>query len=648
MPGNQPWSKQVARGGKPAFGVCSRAGPSPAAVLAGDFVNDSSPERSVPPGLSSFPPTPFGLPVGWLRAAGGLVLVSLIVQHGFHIGEVLDRGLHGLNFLLAAVFGADLVLAWRAVRRRSQVFGARRVEYWLLGGFIALVILTWVLPSAAAGRLASFLHLESRIELTCNLVKLFLLLSLCVQWLRATSRLFGKGTRPELILAGSFASVIVIGAFLLLLPNATVAGREPTGMVDALFTATSATCVTGLVVRDTGTDFSGFGQTIIFALFQVGGLGIITFVALLSFFSTRALPVPQMVIFRQLANAPTRSDLKRQIVGIVVAAGVIELAGAMLLFQFLPAEGDALARLQWSLFHAVSAFCNAGFALHADSLEGFQTNPGVNITIMGLIVLGGLGFLTISELVGFRLTRLPFFRRMNFSRRLHAGQVPGRLSVQTKLGLTVMLALLVVGAVGFWSLEGCHLLRENSVGESFLISAFQSVTPRTAGFNTVPIGQLQEATLVLLMMLMVVGANPVSAGGGIKTVSFGILLLALRAMVARRDRVEAFGRTIPAKTLVAALSVFVIYIISAVVGVFLLSLFDPHLAFESRVFEVISALSTVGLSMGITAELSMGSKLVLCVAMFVGRVGPLALVLSVFQSGRPLAYEFPEEEVVVG
>lgn len=611
-------------------------------------VKEPTSEQPLPAGLRSFSPTPHGLPVAWLRTAGGLVFFSLILHHGFPFGDIADNWLNGLNFFLAAVFCADLVLASRAVRKRSQVFGARRVEYWLLGGFIVLVVLTWVLPSAAVGRLASFLHLESRGELTCNLVKLFLLFSLCVQWLRATNRLFGKGTRPELILAGSFATVIVIGTFLLLLPNATSVGREPTGMVDALFTATSATCVTGLVVRDTGTDFSGFGQTIIFALFQVGGLGIVTFVALLSFFSARALPVPQMVVFRQIVNAPTRSDLKRQIVGIVLAAVVIELTGAMLLYQFLPAEGDALTRIQWSLFHAVSAFCNAGFALQADSLEGFQTSPGLNLTIMSLIILGGLGFLTISELVGFRLTRLPIFRRLNLFRRLHAGQLPARLSVQTKLGLTVMVALLVAGLLGFWILEANHLLRDNSFGESFLISAFQSVTPRTAGFNTVNIGQLQDATLLLLIMLMVIGANPVSAGGGIKTVSFGILLLALRAMVARRERIEAFGRTIPARTLVAALSVFVIYMISAGIGVFLLSVLDPQLAFKSRVFEVISALSTVGLSTGITAELSPASKLVLCVAMFVGRVGPLALVLSVFQSGRALAYEFPEEEVVVG
>jgi trk system potassium uptake protein len=208
--------------------------------------------------------------------------------------------------------------------------------------------------------------------------------------------------------------------------------------------------------------------------------------------------------------------------------------------------------------------------------------------------------------------------------------------------------LLVTGFIGFWALEHNHILAGHAAGESFLIAAFQSVTARTAGFNTVAIEQLQGATLVFLMMLMVIGANPVSTGGGIKTVSFGILLLALRAMVTRRDKVEAFGRTIPVRTLFAALSVFVLYVIALGVGVFLLALFDPQFTLRQQVFEVISALSTVGLSTGITAELSAPSKIVLCLAMFIGRVGPISLVLSIFQSRRMVTYEFPEEEVVVG
>jgi trk system potassium uptake protein len=584
--------------------------------------------------------------VAWIAAS--LVFVSLVLQHGFPLLPEVNWWLNWLDVVLALLFAADLLLAlvWAANRRR--IFEARRIEFLMLGGFLLLLFLEWALPEAALGGLIEFFHLPSAGALTFSMVKLYLLLSLSVWLLRGTQRLFGRGVRPEAVLAGSFAVVIVIGSFLLLLPNSTAAGAKPIGVVDAIFTSTSATCVTGLVVRDTGMDFSAFGQMAILVLFQIGGLGIITFVAFLSVFSTRALPVPQMIMFRQVIRAPAMSDLRRQIVGILLATGIIELAGAVLIYQFLPSDGAAWDRVRWSVFHAVSAFCNAGFALQPDSLEAYRANAGLMVTFMGLIVLGGFGFLAIPELMGYRLTRSPLFRRIGFFRRLHSGQTPERLSLQTKLALIVTSVLLAGGMLVFWVLEYNHMLSGRPVSESFLIAAFQSVTPRTAGFNTVATGELQGATLFFLMMLMVIGANPVSTGGGIKTVSFAILLLALRAMVTRRERVEAFGRTVPVKTLFAALSVFVLYVISAALGIFLLSLFDPQLEMQDRAFEVISALSTVGLSTGITAELSAASKLVLCVAMFVGRVGPISLVLSVFHSGRTSTYEYPEEEVVVG
>jgi trk system potassium uptake protein len=577
-----------------------------------------------------------------------VVLLSLILQHGFPIGSTASWWLRWLDVLLALCFGADLLLALCRHRHWKEAFEARRFEYLLLALFLFLLGVAWFLPPDAIAGLLQFFHLESAAGLTVNLIKLFLLLSVCIQLLRGIQRLLGKGVRPEVILAGSFATLVVIGSLLLLLPNASANPEAPITVLDALFTATSATCVTGLIVRDTGADFSNFGQMVILFLFQFGGLGIITFVAFLSVFSTRTLPVPQMVAFRQIVNAPALSDLKRQIVGILVATAVIELIGTMIVYQLLPATDDPLGKLKWCLFHTVSAFCNAGFAFQSDSLIAYRADAGLMFTFMALIVLGGLGFLVIPELLGYRLTRTRFFRRMAFFRRLHAGQVPGRLSVQTRLSLHVTWVLLLMGMIVFWALEFNHALLDRSLGESFLISSFQSVTPRTAGFNTIPIHQLQDATLVFLMMLMVVGSSPVSVGGGIKTVSFGILLLALRSLVTRRERVEAFGRTIPARTLFAALSVFVIYVICASLGMFLLALFDPHLSLQDQAFEVISALSTVGLSTGITAELSPASKLVLCVAMFVGRVGPLSLVLSVFQSRRILTYEFPEEEVVVG
>lgn len=580
--------------------------------------------------------------------AGVFVFVSLIVQHGFPIDGEVNRWLNWLDVFLALCLGADLLLALPKARNWKSAFVARRVEYFVLILFAVTISVSGLLPFDLKESLLTFFHLGSAGALVFSLVKLYLLTALCIQLLRGTQRLFGKGVRPELILGGSFATLILIGSFLLLLPNSSAKRDAPIGIIDAVFTSTSAACVTGLVVRDTGTDFSIFGQAVILGLFQMGGLGIITFVAFLSVFSTRALPVPQMVAFRQIVNAPAASDLRRQIIGILLTVAAIELIGIFLIFQMLPGESDPLSRIFWSVFHAVSAFCNAGFALQADSLEPFQSHAGVMFTFMGLIILGGLGFLTIPELIGYRWTRSPVFRHLRFFRRLHAGNAPSRLTVQTKLSLIVTLLLLVIGLVAFWLLEFNHILRDRPLGESFLIAAFQAVTPRTAGFNSIPIQHLQDATLVFMMVLMVIGANPVSTGGGIKTASFGILLLALRAMIMRQDRVEAFGRTLPVSTLFAALSVFVIYVISASVGIFLLALFDPQMKLQDQAFEVISALSTVGLSTGITADLSPASKGVLCVAMFIGRVGPISLVLSVFHSRRTLAYEFPEEEVVVG
>ncbi len=588
--------------------------------------------------------TPHGVPVWLMWGAGLLVFLSLSLQHGFALEPQPRRWLALLHGLLACCFAADLVFALFRERDWKRVFALRRFEYVLLVTLTAFLVVSWF---PMPGELA-VLHLPSAEALRLMAVRLFLLLMLGIQLLRGAQRLLEREARPELILAGSFAALILLGTFLLSLPNASAKPTDRISAFDAFFTATSAVCVTGMVVRDPGTDFSGFGQLVIMALFQAGGLGIITFVGFLSISSARALPVPQMVVFRQLIQAPQMSDLKRQFVGILVATGVLELSGALLMYQFLPADIETLARIKWSLFHSVSAFCNAGFALQADSLEPFRSNPGLILTFMGLILLGGLGFLVISELLAYRLTRGRFFRRFAMFRRLYSGRVPGRLSVQARLTLTVTGVLLVAAFVGFWALESRYALRDRPLGEALLMSAFHAVTPRTAGFHIVPIESLQNATLVMLVVLMTIGASPVSTGGGIKTVSFAILLLALRALVVRRDGVEVFGRAVPARSLFAALSVFVLFVLGAALGTFLVSLFDPQMPLKDQAFEVISALSTVGFSTEATAELSPASRWVLCAAMFVGRVGPISLVLSVFHSRRQVTYELPEEDVVVG
>jgi Trk-type K+ transport system membrane component len=223
-----------------------------------------------------------------------------------------------------------------------------------------------------------------------------------------------------------------------------------------------------------------------------------------------------------------------------------------------------------------------------------------------------------------------------------------RLPLQTRLSAVVTGILIVFGLAGFWALEANHGLAAKPLLTQFWISAFQSVTARTAGFNTVPMDQLHPATLLLLMGLMVVGTCPVSTGGGIKTVTLAVLVVALRSLITGRDRVEIYGRVLPQKVLLAALAVALLYVLAASLGSFGLALCDPRLPFHSQMFEVVSALSTVGLSTGITPKLSPGSQLILCVLMFVGRVGSVSLVLSVVRAPRPARYQFPEEDLVVG
>lgn len=589
------------------------------------------------------------IPAVLAASLGLLAVVSLVLQHGFSVGLTQRDTFHACNILLAVGFVAALTWELTRAARPREMLRQRRFEILILAGFILSLLFVVLAPADLMAPLREMTLRSTTGDLALALVRLFLLANVCVLLLRSVQRIFALGVRTELVLAGSFAALVLAGTLLLLMPRVAADPANPISFVDALFTATSAVCVTGLVVLDTGTDFSTLGQMMILAMFQIGGLGIVTFVAFISAFSAKSLPVPQMVAFRQVINAPAMSDIKRRIAGIIILTAVIEIGGVIGLLASVPAAGDFPDRLKWAVFHAVSAFCNAGFGLHADSLESFHGNVGVNLTIMLLIVLGGLGFLVLPELIAQtarRLGRLPLL--LHPTRRRFLPAAAPQLTIQTRISLYATAFLVVAGLAGFWLLEARHTLEGMTTGDAFLASAFQSITTRTAGFNTISIGELQQATLILLMMLMVIGGCPISAAGGIKVVTFGILLLALRSLIFQKRNVEAFGRTLPPRAFFTALNVFVLYIAAAGVGMFLLSVFDPHLALRDVMFETISALSTVGLSTGVTADLSTGSKIVLCVAMFIGRVGPLALVLSVFQSRGKVEYEFPTEDVVVG
>lgn len=430
----------------------------------------------------------------------------------------------------------------------------------------------------------------------------------------------------------AFLAAIAVGTAVLMLPACTTPGQT-TSLVDALFTATSATCVTGLATLDTETHFTRTGQATILALIQWGGLGNVLFSSAALLLFSRRIGLRDRISLQE--NLPGFSlaasgRLSRLVLGFFLGC---EAVGALLLWLVWGHRFGGLEGVWISVFHSVSAFCNAGFSTFSANLAGFPTEPGLNLVIMGLIVVGGLGYLVCGEI---------YLRLLDRSLRRH-------LSLHTRLVLAVSALLIPLGALGFLFFERDNpgTLGVLGFGDSVLASFFQSVSCRTAGFNTVAMGELREETLQWMMLLMFIGGAPGSAAGGIKVSTFGILMLAAAAQLRGRRDVEVWGRRIPWSRVLQALSLTVVAVLT-VMGVTILLNYLEEQPYNEILFETISGLATVGLSTGITPQLGAGSKLLLCLAMFVGRVGPLTLAASLIARRVESPTRYPEGEVVIG
>ncbi len=442
--------------------------------------------------------------------------------------------------------------------------------------------------------------------------------------------------RPEGHLAGTFLALILVGWVLLALPISRTNGDL--GALDALFTATSAVCVTGLVVVDTGRDFTPFGQTVIILLIQLGGLGIMTFAALGTQMMGRRLSFRRQALigdtfYQQSAADLVRTSLRR----IVLLTFGCELIGAVLLFGGLPGVSDGPSRLFSAVFHSISAFCNAGFSLHSDSLTMYRARPVVMWTIMALIIVGGLGHTVALELLR-RLWRQVLGRGNGFVRwSLHA-----RVVLWTSAGL------IVFGAAAFLLLGMAD--GEQTWGQAMADAVFQSVTARTAGFNTVDFGDLPVASLLILVGLMFVGGSPGSCAGGIKTTSMVTWFSRLRSRLLGRRDVTLFGRRLPQGVIARTTVIVSLALVWNAAGCVILAATElprEGVAMKDLLFEQVSAFATVGLSTGVTADLSAAGKLWIIVSMFVGRLGPLTAAMAMLPVGSAKV-RYPEEHLMVG
>lgn len=615
-----------------------------------------------------------------LLAASGLAAVAtLILWYGFPDPPVSKSLLGIAQTIIVGVFVLDRVMRLLLAPNRLRYLRENWVDF------------TLVVLAGAAVAISFRVHLEvlSAGALYVFITQAYILITLILRGVSVNLHLAGSGIDPAWLLIGSFLFLIFAGSGLLMLPAAT----PPEATIhyeEALFTATSATCVTGLVVRNTGTDFSAFGQAVILLLIQLGGLGIMMFGTVLAMLVGKGLSVRGSSTIGKMLSTEGIGNLGKVAMFVVTVTLVMEIIGTVLFYPMFAgihqapgADGAAAKAIWYSVFHSISSFCNAGFSLYDNNMmEGvapyatgssWTTPLREHWQIMGvmapLIVLGGIGFPVLQDCARYlkRLAGL-LWRRVNpaSSRSLSRP----RLTLHSKIVLTTSVSLIVLGAVVLllveprasgtrrqgtffaanWGDAERRMTDWEQMSEPVRIrtAVFQSITARTAGFNTISMSELSNASKLSMCGLMIVGGSPAGTAGGMKTVTLALLVLAMYSVLRRREDVEVSKRSISSELVRRAVAIAVLYLALLGAVTVLLCVALPSLPFMDVFFEACSACGTVGLSTGTTRVLNSFGKYVVIVGMFVGRLGPLTMLLAITNKMRHVAYEYPAENVVIG
>ncbi len=440
--------------------------------------------------------------------------------------------------------------------------------------------------------------------------------------------MFDWVSKPSQLLTLWFIILILSGTFLLQLPIATRSGHID--FVDAVFTSTSAACVTGLIVKDTPKDFTFFGQLIIILLIQVGGIGLMTVTGFFLLLIGKKFGIKERLLLKETYNASSMGGLIRFMLRVIIYSFSIEAIGAILLFIDFSKNMDTFKALWFAIFHSVSAFNNAGFALFSNNLVNYVNDPLVNITIMSLIFLGGLGFVVLSDITNF------IFKRE-------------KISIYSNLVLKVSVSLIIVGVIGFLFIEYTNTMKNLNFANKIIASFFQSVTTRTAGFNTLDFGAMKSSTILITMILMFIGGSPGSTAGGIKTTTFLVAFSSILQRVYKgRNNPVMEKRSVEDESVKKAHNVLLFAFLTVFGAFFLLTLAQPKFSFEEVLFETVSAYGTVGLSMGITSHLNEIGKIIIIFTMLIGKVGPLGFFTLFSKDNNQEVIQYPPIRITVG
>lgn len=568
----------------------------------------------------------------WISIVG---LATFIVDFGFSQSEAIQHWIDGFYFGVLAVglvatFARYVERPTLMARRSTLVFDVLSVSYTLYIYYMYLFV---------GEAFRTDLVLEDPVWVIFAVILAFVR-EVSEQRLSLSRAILN----PAQLFVVSFMAIILAGALLLMLPNATYEGIS---FLDALFTSTSAVCVTGLIVVDTAAYFTTFGQAIILFLIQIGGLGILTFASYFSYFFKGVSTYENQLTLSEMTNSKKIGEVFETLKSIIVITVTVEVLSAVLILWTLPKAGFAslLDRVFFSVFHAVSAFCNAGFSTLSNSIyEGaFRFNYPMQLVIIVTFVLGGLGFPIVVNILSYwqHRLRLLVFKRDNRKHR------PWVLNINSRITLITTLSLTAVAFVLFFVFEYNNVLAEHSGWGKVVTALFGAATPRTAGFNSVDMAALSFPTLMITFLLMWIGASPASTGGGIKTSTFAIATLNILSLAKGKTRIEVFRREIAESSVRRAFATISLSLIVIGVGIMMITLFDPAQGLLNIAFECFSAYSTVGLSLGITGSLSESSKFVIIVIMFVGRVSMLSIMIALFRKVKYKNYRYPTEEITI-
>jgi trk system potassium uptake protein TrkH len=537
--------------------------------------------------------------------------------------------------ILAILFTLRFLLRlWQPAPRRSRFFN------------LAIVVLVFYLQDLT-GEIPALSPGSSEL-ITKKLILFFGVAILFVTEISDILRfIYRRGANAALLFVGSFATFITIGGFLLMLPNATTNSIHP---VDAFFTSASAVCVTGLVVVETATAFTMTGKVILLMLIQLGGLGIMTFAGMISFLVTGSVSFQNQLALRDMLSSNRMSNVISFISRVVIVTFTFEAIGAFMIYgaisdKVFPSEGE---KIFFAIFHSISAFCNAGFSTLTDGLYDGTVRYEYNLhwAVAILIILGGIGFPVLFNIFSFLRIRVT-----NIIRRLlkdpDKENFTNVLQSTAKLSLSTYFILLGLGFAAYFVFESNSTLQEHpTLFGKITTSFFGSVTPRTAGFNTVDIALLSLPMLMIYLLLMYIGASPGSTGGGIKTTVAAVAFLNMQSIVTGRKRTEAFRSEISVASINRAFAIILLSLLVLGIAVLLLSIYDADKGLLKLAFEAFSAFSTVGLTLGITSQLSLFGKLVIMAVMFIGRVGALTLLFAVVTNSGDKPYRYPAEDIM--